>query len=160
MNTMEQIRGYMGQQSGPVTAAQVAEALEIDGKRARQALYQAARQEAGVEALEDGTYTLIPGWKPARDAADAGGAAAAPASPRKAGRPKGKAKPAKASKAAKPSKAAKERQTLTTSREPGMATISCESLSVLVQTILAGAAPIAVRLRAALCEATTAAHQA
>ncbi|MCG2605018.1 MAG: hypothetical protein KBO60_18315 [Achromobacter sp.] len=79
MSTMDDIRAFMARQAGPVTPAQVAEALDIEGKKVRQAMYQAGRQEAGIEALDDGTYSLIPGWKPSREATATN--AAAPSKP-------------------------------------------------------------------------------
>lgn len=66
MSLMNDIRAQMGRESGPVTAAQIAESLDVDGAKVRSAIYQASRQDAGIERHDDGTYSLVPGWKPDR----------------------------------------------------------------------------------------------
>jgi hypothetical protein len=69
MSLMNDIRAQMGRESGPVTAAQIAEALDHDATKVRNAMYQASKQDAGIERHDDGTYSLVPGWKPGREVA-------------------------------------------------------------------------------------------
>lgn len=153
MSTMDDIRAYMARQAGPVTPAQVAEALELDGKAVRGAMYQASKQEAGIERLDDGTYSLIPGWKPSRKPAEAEDA------------PPAAAKSTKKPRAAKAKKATKRAAKHATKAAPAAApassraatvTVARTCLTTLVAAVLDGDAPITGRLRSALREASAA----
>ena len=156
MSTMDDIRAYMARQAGPVTPAQVAEALELDAKAVRGAMYQASKQEAGIERLDDGTYLLIPGWKPSRKPAEAEYA------------PPAAAKPEKKPRVAKGKKAAKRASKRTAKAAPAAAptpsrattvTVARSCLTTLVAAVLDGDAPITGRLRSALREASAATSQ-
>lgn len=68
MSLMHDIRTHMANAAGPVTPKDVAEALDRDPAVVRNAMYQADAHRAGIERLDDGTYSLIIGWKPARGA--------------------------------------------------------------------------------------------
>lgn len=79
MSTIDDIRAAMAAAPGPVKPAEIAETLELDPKAVRNAMYQAAAQGAGIEKDDDGSYSLIPGWKPrARGAVEEAPAAAEP----------------------------------------------------------------------------------
>ena len=162
MSTMDDIRAYMARQSGPVTPAQVAEALELDGKAVRGAMYQASKQDAGIERFDDGTYSLIPGWKPSRKPAEAEDTPPAEAKSTK------KPRAAKAKKPAKATKAAKRAAKRTAKAAPAAAqassraatvTVARTCLTTLVAAVLDGDAPITGRLRSALREASAATSQ-
>lgn len=71
MSTMDDIRAEMARQGGPVKPADIAELLELERNAVVSAMYQAAKQEAGIQRYDDGTYGLIPGWKPRGAAAAA-----------------------------------------------------------------------------------------
>ena len=159
MSTMNDIRAHMARQAGPVTATQVAEALDLEAKKVRQAMYQAARQEAGIEALDDGTYSLIPGWKPSREPAT--DTAAAPAKAlRKAKQPKAKQPQARKSKAKRVPKAEAPKRQAATPGSDGFVRIRRSSLAVLVDAVLAGDVDIKDRLRGALRDASSCATEA
>ena len=162
MSTMDDIRAYIARQSGPVTPAQVAEALELDGKAVRGAMYQASKQDAGIEKLDDGTYSLIPGWKPSRKPAEAEDTPPAAAKSTKKPRPGKAKKPAKAKKAAK--RAAKRATKAAPAAAPASSraatvTVARTCLTTLVAAVLDGDAPITGCLRSALREASAATSQ-
>ncbi|MGH8029886.1 MAG: hypothetical protein ACREO3_08130 [Arenimonas sp.] len=71
MSTIDDIRAEMAKADGAVQPRDIAEALDLDPKAVRNALYQAWTQKAGVEKYDDGTYGLIPGWKSRHQAAEA-----------------------------------------------------------------------------------------
>lgn len=128
MSAIEDIREFMKGAAGPVKPAEVAEALELDPKAVRSAMYQAAAQGAGIEKDDDGSYSLIPNWKPrARggeveaEAAPAAASHVVPEHPqarvaRKATAPK-VGKP----KAARESKPARKPREVTAKRQPRQA---------------------------------------
>lgn len=162
MSTMDDIRAYMARQAGPVTPAQVAEALELDAKAVRGAMYQASKQEAGIERLDDGTYSLIPGWKPSRKPAEAEYAPPTAAEPAKKPRAARDKKPTKGKKAAK--RAIKRTAKAASAAAPAPAraatvTVARTCLTTLVAAVLDGDAPITGRLRSALREASAATNQ-
>lgn len=159
MSTMDDIRAFMARQAGPVTPAQVAEGLDIEAKKVRQAMYQAGRQAAGIEALDDGTYSLIPGWKPSREpAADT---AASPAKAlRKAKQPKAKQPKARKAKATRAPKAEAPKRQAATPGSDSFVRIRRSSLAVLVDAVLAGDVDIKGRLRGALRDASSCAAEA
>lgn len=163
MSTMDDIRAYMARQAGPVTPAQVAEALELDAKAVRAAMYQASKQEAGIERLDDrqpvqlvgwghGTYSLIPGWKPSRKPAEA---EYAPPAARDKKRDKGRRaakrtikRTSKAASAAPPAPA-----------RAATVKVARTCLTTLIAAVLDGDAPITGCLRSALREASAATNQ-
>lgn len=151
MSTMDDIRAFMAQQAEAVSPAQAAEALGIDKQKARQAMYQAAQQGAGIVAADDGTYLLIPGWKSSR------GHTSDATSPRK--------QATKKTRKAKTKPSAKAREaaaTLPSAKRAAAADvqISRQSLSLLLQSALASDAQITGPLRAALREASIAVAEA
>jgi hypothetical protein len=79
MPTVHEIRTALA--GGPMRPSEVADALGAEGKE-RDAVYQAITQLVdkgrGVEKIDDGRVTLIPGWKPSRGPG-AGGAKSAKA---------------------------------------------------------------------------------
>lgn len=109
MSTIDDIRAAMAAAAGPVKPAEIAETLELDPKAVRSAMYQAAVQGAGIEKDDDGSYSLIPGWKPRARGAESESAAdpapqdAAPPvrKPRKAAENAKKPRAARAPKAAR-----------------------------------------------------------
>lgn len=126
MSTMDDIRASMAQQGGPVKPGEIAELLEIEQKAVASAMYQAAKQGSGIERHDDGSYSLIPGWKPARGAAAAAEATQEPApSPapadapaRRGRRPRAQlVKPAAEKRARKP-RAAKKAKAEKPARKP------------------------------------------
>jgi hypothetical protein len=140
----------------------VAEALELDGKAVRGAMYQASKQEAGIERLDDGTYSLIPGWRPSRKPAEAEYAPPPAANPERKPRAAGAKKPAKANKAVK--RATKRTSKASPAAAPAGAraatvTVARTCLTTLVAAVLDGDAPITGRLRSALREASSATSQ-
>ncbi|PRH82837.1 hypothetical protein [Arenimonas caeni] len=162
MSTMDDIRAFMARQAGPVTPAQVAEALELEGKKVRGAMYQAANQGAGIERLDDGTYSLIPGWKPTCKPAEAESVPTPAAKPAKTPRVAKARKPAKAKKAAK--RASKRTTKAAPAAAPTLslaatATVTRICLTTLVAAVLDGDVPITGRLRSALREASAATSQ-
>lgn len=163
MSTMDDIRAFMARQAGPVTPAQVAEALELDAKAVRGAMYQAANQGAGIERLDSGEYSLIPGWKPTRKPAEAESApkpAAKPAKKPRSGKAKAKAKkPARAPKAVKRANKATPAAAPASLRLDVTVTVARSCLTTLVAAVLDGDAPITGRLRTALREASAATSQ-
>lgn len=70
MSLMDDIRAQMRKAAGPVTPAEIAEALDANAAAVRGAMYQAARQGVGIERHDDGTYSADPNWKPVRGAGD------------------------------------------------------------------------------------------
>jgi hypothetical protein len=92
MATTEEIRDAL--KGGPLKPSEIADQLGLTDQAERTALYGAVNQlvakERGVERLDDGTVTLIPGWKPTRGSAStakpARKARAAPERPTKATR--------------------------------------------------------------------------
>lgn len=165
MSTMDDIRAFMARQAGPVTPAQVAEGLDLEGKKVRQAMYQAANQAAGIEALDDGTYSLIPGWKPSRKAPSAKAETSTPAAPTKAATKDRKPAKVKAAEAKKPrtaSKRASKPPRTAAAEAPArtaQVTVPRSCLTTLVAAVLDGDAPITGRLRSALREAAAATSQ-
>jgi hypothetical protein len=170
MSLMNDIRAQMGRESGPVTAAQISEALDVDAVKVRNAMYQASKQDAGIERHDDGTYSLVPGWKPGRAAETA-----TPTTP-SSRTPKAAAKKPKSQKAAATVRAkagTKPKRAYTRKGSPPSAAnaidtsrpalpvdseyvrISRTSLALLVEGVLDGNAPIAGALRGALREATS-----
>lgn len=161
MSTMDDIRAHMARQADPVTPAQVAEALELEGTKVRQAMRQAAIQGAGIEALDDGTYSLIPGWKPSRKAA-ASDTETPPAAAPRAAKAKAKRgpKPRKAAKGTKVREAKAAARPAPVKRTPAAARgetveIPRVSLNCLVDAVLASEMPITGPVRAALREASS-----
>lgn len=169
MSLMNDIRAQMGRESGPVTAAQISEALDVDAVKVRNAMYQASKQDAGIERHDDGTYSLVPGWNPSRAAETA-----TPATPNLRA-PKVLAKKPKAKKAAAAARAksnTKPKRAYTRKAKPASAAaidtsrptlpvdseyvrVSRTSLALLVEGVLDGNAPITGALRGALREATS-----
>ena len=111
MSLIADIRAQMALESGPVHPRHLAEVLDQDVTTVRNTMNQAATKGHGIERLDDGKFSLIPGWAPARGpnaAADpapapapeppnqANTSAAATPTPRKA---KAKAEPAKTKRA-------------------------------------------------------------
>lgn len=96
--------------SGPMKPSAIADHLGVTDQDERKALYQAIRQMAakqrGIEQLDDGSVSIIPGWKPAPRGRNA--AAAEPATKTRSRRAvvpiERKRKPAAKGKAGKVSK--------------------------------------------------------
>ena len=166
MSLMHDIRTHMATATGPVTPKDVAEALERDPAVVRNAMYQAHTQGAGIERLDDGTYSLIIGWKPARGPEAASEVGAAPDRPgkkkaakeRKAEGKKAAAKPKRAyvrkAKAPAPAPAA-EAPRRNMSGEDELVPVRRGTLRALVHTILDSDLPVTTDVRCALRQLTS-----
>jgi hypothetical protein len=119
MSLIAEIREQMGRESGPVHPKHLAEVLDQDIATVRNTMNQASTKGHGIERLDDGTFSLIPGWKPARGpnasaAPEEAPAAAAPGKPkRKYVRKAAAAKPVKAKRAIKVKSAPKPKRAYT-----------------------------------------------
>ncbi len=116
MSLIAEIRAQMARESGPVHPRHLAEVLEQDVTTVRNTMNQAATKGHGIERLDDGKFSLIPGWAPARGPnATAEPAAAAPSTkeplPRAAAAPSPK-KPAPKAEPAKQKRAYTRRATV------------------------------------------------
>lgn len=160
MSLMNDIRAQMGRESGPVSAAQIAEALDVEAVKVPNAMYQASKQEAGIERHDDGTYSLVPGWKPSR-----GSDATAPAAdkPRAAKvcekkvaakkvKPKKEAAAPRRSSAKSADKA--KAPSASMDREDELIPVRRGTLRSLVHTILDSDLPVTPDLRSALRQLT------
>jgi hypothetical protein len=178
MSLIADIREHMARQSGPVHPKQVAEALEQELATVRTTMNQASTKGYGIERLDDGTFSLIPGWVPARgpNAAAVPAAAEPPAGKAKApakGKVRGGGRKAKAIKPAKTKRAyvrkpkAAAPKAMPARKAPARAataaaatggervSLTRTSLDALVQGVLASETPITPALRSALREATS-----
>lgn len=178
MSLINEIRELMAKQSGPVHPKYVAEVLDQDLSTVRNTMNQANTKGNGIERLDDGTFMLIPGWKPSRGpnavaepAAIAGAPPAPAASPgvsavaRKAPKKIAKKRAAKAApgkakrkyvrKAAPTPKGRTARQAPLVANNLDNVMFSRTSLALLVQGVLAGNAEIDLSLRHALREAAS-----
>ncbi len=178
MSLINEIRELMAKQIGPVHPKYVAEVLDQDLSTVRNTMNQANTKGNGIERLDDGTFMLIPGWKPTRgpnavaEPAETAGAPPAPAaSPeatpgaRKAPKKVAKKRAAKAAtgmpkrkyvrKAAPTPKAKPARQAPIGTNSLDRVMFSRTSLVLLVQGVLAGNAEIDPILRQALREAAS-----
>ncbi len=79
MSLIADIRAQMALESGPVHPRHLAEVLEEDVTTVRNTMNQAATKGHGIERLDDGKFSLIPGWAPARGPNAAADPAPAPA---------------------------------------------------------------------------------
>ena len=180
MSLIADIRAQMARESGPVHPKHLAEVLEQDLATVRNTMNQASTKGHGIERLDDGKFSLIPNWAPAR-----GPNAAADPAPTPPPTPTAKTtsklkKTAKAEPAKKPrrAKAAKvtadkpkrayTRGGATAAKKPkpgrlasvatlgddGAVQVTRSSLRALVSAVLAGEQEITPELRAALREAT------
>lgn len=74
-STSDLIRDALRLSGEPMTAGQLVEALDIENRPERVRFYKhlssVAHQGLGVERLDDGRYSLIPGWEPKRGKAPA-----------------------------------------------------------------------------------------
>lgn len=66
MSLIADIRAQMARESGPVHPKHLAEVLDQDLTTVRNTMNQANTKGYGIERLDDGTFSLIPGWKPGR----------------------------------------------------------------------------------------------
>jgi hypothetical protein len=166
MSLMHDIRTHMTKAAGPVTPKDVAEALDRDPAVVRNAMYQAHTQGAGIERLDDGTYSLIIGWKPARGAEATSESSAAPdragkkkpTKERKAERKKAATKPKRAyvRKTRAPSAApAAESSRRATAGEDELVPIRRGTLRALVHAVLDSDQPVTADLRSALRQLTS-----
>jgi hypothetical protein len=166
MSLMHDIRTHMATAAGPVTPKDVAEALDQDPAAVRNAMYQAHTKGAGIERLDDGTYSLIIGWQPARGAGTSTDAGPSPDRPGtkkptkkpKADRKTGTAKPKRAyvrkAKAPSPAPASNgPRRTL--SSEDELVPVRRGTLRALVHSVLQSDNPVTPELRSALIQLTS-----
>jgi hypothetical protein len=166
MSLMHDIRTHMATAAGPLTPKDVAEALDRDPAVVRNAMYQAHTQGAGIERLDDGTYSLIIGWQPARGAGAATEVVPAPDRPekkkptreRKADRKKVTAKPKRAyirnAKTPAPAPVVdSSRRTL--SSEDELVPVRRGTLRALVHSVLESDSPVTPELRSALIQLTS-----
>ena len=79
MSLIADIRAQMARESEPVHPRHLAEVLEQDVTTVRNTMNQAATKGHGIERLDDGKFSLIPGWAPARGPNAAADPAPAPA---------------------------------------------------------------------------------
>ena len=180
MSLIADIRAQMARESGPVHPKHLAEVLEQDLATVRNTMNQASTKGHGIERLDDGKFSLIPNWAPAR-----GPNAAADPAPTPPPTPTAKTtsklkKTAKAEPAKKPRKAkdakvkadkpkrAYTRRAAPAAKKPNSSSpaivvtsggdsavqVSRSSLRTLVSAVLAGEQEITPELRAALREAT------
>lgn len=178
MSLINDIRALMANQSGPVHPKYVAEVLDQDLSTVRNTMNQANTKGNGIERLDDGTFMLIPGWKPSRgpnavaEPEDIAGAPPATATPpeaapvaRKAPKKIAKKRAAKAAtikpkrkyvrKAAPAPRTKPARQAPTSTNSLDKVMFSRTSIALLVQGVLAGNAEIDLSLRNALREAAS-----
>jgi hypothetical protein len=172
MSLIAEIREQMGRESGPVHPKHLAEVLDQDIATVRNTMNQASTKGHGIERLDDGTFSLIPGWKPARGPNAAAEPVAKPVKATRAVKAPKKAAKKKAAKAApdKPKRKYVRRAqapaaTFGPSGEiarPKVTSIigdnvpfSRTSLALLVEGVLAGNAEIDLSLRKALREAAS-----
>lgn len=143
MSQIDDIRTWMAAQSAPVTSTEVAEALELEPKPTRDLLYQSAKNRNGIERLDDGTYSLVPGWVPRKM-----GRAPTAKPARKAPKRKAAAKPA-----CKPHRKATEpcrAKLYDPSSSCTLVPIERIALRTLADAVLAGDTPIDAATRSAL----------
>jgi hypothetical protein len=184
MSLIADIRAQMALESGPVHPKHLAEVLDQDLATVRNTMNQASTKGHGIERLDDGTFSLIPGWKPARGPNAAAESAEAPTPLKKPAKVKAaKQKPAAAKKVAKAKrayvkrakaeKAEPQKRTYLRRKNAEFAPVeatpfarpevhskegvffSRTSLALLVEGVLDGNAPITGALRVALREATS-----
>lgn len=176
MSLIADIRAQMARESGPVHPRHLAEVLEQDVTTVRNTMNQAATKGHGIERLDDGKFSLIPNWAPARgpNAAVDPAPTPAPTKPLKAKKPV-KASPAKKPKKAKAAKVKDDKpkraytrraapvgktpkplrlSSVVTLGDEGFVQVSRSSLRTLVSAVLSGEQEITPELRAALREAT------
>lgn len=67
MSNAEEIRSVLAQSGEPMTGREICDALgaesRVDRQRTSAAVSVLAKQRNGIEQMDDGRYTLIPGWK-------------------------------------------------------------------------------------------------
>lgn len=166
MSLMHDIRTHMAKAAGPVTPKDVAEALDRDPAVVRNAMYQAHSQGAGIERLDDGTYSLIIGWKPARGAETVSEVGAAPDRTGKKKAPK--ERKAEGKKAAVKPKRAYVRKVKAPSPAPAidstrrprsgedeLVPVRRGTLRALVHAVLESDRPVTPDLRSALIQLTS-----
>lgn len=178
MSLIADIRAQMARESGPVHPRHLAEVLDQDVTTVRNTMNQAATKGHGIERLDDGKFSLIPDWAPARGP-NAGADPAPTPQPTPTATSKlkktAKAAPAKKHRKAKAGKvkadkpkraytrraapAAKKTKpgrliVVATLGDEGAVQVSRSSLRALVSAVLAGEQEITPELRTALREAT------
>jgi hypothetical protein len=170
MSVMQQIRAVLGRASGPMRPKDVLEQLDIDTdiKTVCDRMAQAANAGSGPERHDDGTYSLIPGWKPTRGPGSGTQAAQEPVA-RPARAPK--AKKAKARKAEGKKAAAKPKRAYvrkakaptpvadsprrTKGGEDELVPVRRGTLRALVHAVLESDRPVTPELRSALIQLTS-----
>lgn len=72
MSSCSEIRKVLATSGEPMRPRDICDALGCEGEKERKSVYASlavmAKDKAGVEKLDDGRYSLIPGWKPKRAA--------------------------------------------------------------------------------------------
>jgi hypothetical protein len=172
MSVMQEIRAVLGRASGPMRPKDVLDQLETDTdiKAVCDRMNQAANNGQGLERHDDGTYSLIPGWKPTRGPGS-GTQGVPDASPRQVVAAKGrKAKPSKADgrKAASKPKRAYVRKAKapspapvadatrrTPNSEDELVPVRRGTLRALVHSVLESDSPVTPELRNALIQLTS-----
>lgn len=172
MSVMQQIRAVLGRASGPMRPKDALEQLDIDTdiKTVCDRMNQAANAGSGLERHDDGTYSLIPGWKPTRGpgsgtketpepaARRTTAPAAKKAKTKKPGRKKADAKPKRAyvRKAKAPVAApAVESPRRAKSGEDELVPVRRGTLRALVHAVLESDRPVTPDLRSALIQLTS-----
>lgn len=178
MSLIADVRAQMARESGPVHPKHLAEVLEQDLATVRNTMNQASTKGHGIERLDDGKFSLIPNWAPARGPNAAADTAPTPTPTAKTTsklQETGKATPAKKPRKAKAAKVkadkpkrAYTRRAAPAARQPkpsrqaivvtsggdSAVQVSRSSLRTLVSAVLAGEQEITPELRAVLREAT------
>jgi hypothetical protein len=70
VSNSEEIRGVLRSASGPLTGRELCNAIGCENAGERERVYKTVAamvgNGSGVERLDDGRYSLIPGWRPKR----------------------------------------------------------------------------------------------